>query len=71
MSSAELLIIYSFFCLDIVKLLIRCKANLEEADKDGDGPIHHAAFGDEPAVIQVRLFTKKIIRMLLSSIGFK
>uniref|UniRef100_A0A915KDU0 RING-type E3 ubiquitin transferase n=1 Tax=Romanomermis culicivorax TaxID=13658 RepID=A0A915KDU0_ROMCU len=39
--------------LDVVKLLIKQKANLELEDKDGDRAIHHAAFGDEPAIIEI------------------
>ncbi len=40
--------------LEVVKLLIGFQADLEAEDKDGDCAMHHAAFGDEPAVVEVR-----------------
>ena len=33
-------------------MLRRC-AELEIEDKDGDRAVHHAAFGDEPAVMEL------------------
>ncbi|XP_048582357.1 E3 ubiquitin-protein ligase MIB1-like [Nematostella vectensis] len=37
---------------EVVRVLIRSKADLEKEDKDGDRAIHHAAFGDESAVLE-------------------
>ncbi|XP_023247906.1 E3 ubiquitin-protein ligase MIB1 isoform X2 [Copidosoma floridanum] len=37
--------------LDVIKVLLKCKADVEIEDKDGDRAVHHAAFGDEPAVM--------------------
>ncbi|XP_023313417.1 E3 ubiquitin-protein ligase MIB1 isoform X2 [Trichogramma pretiosum] len=37
--------------LDVIKILLLYKADVEIEDKDGDRAVHHAAFGDEPAVI--------------------
>ncbi|XP_003424076.1 E3 ubiquitin-protein ligase MIB1 isoform X2 [Nasonia vitripennis] len=37
--------------LDVIKILLRYKADVEIEDKDGDRAVHHAAFGDEPAVM--------------------
>ena len=34
-------------------MLLRATAELEIEDKDGDRAVHHAAFGDEPAVIEL------------------
>ena len=34
-------------------MLLRATAELEIEDKDGDRGVHHAAFGDEPAVIDL------------------
>nr|CAG4640686.1 EOG090X02DA [Eulimnadia texana] len=39
--------------LEVIKLLLRCKADVEIEDKDGDRAVHHAAFGDEPAVMEL------------------
>merc|ERR1719431_939921 len=39
--------------LDVIQLLIRYNCDFEIEDKDGDRAIHHAAFGDEPAVIDL------------------
>ncbi len=38
---------------DVIKVLIRHSVDVEMEDKDGDRAIHHAAFGDEPAVIEL------------------
>ena len=37
----------------MIRVLIRQKAELEIEDKDGDRAVHHAAFGDEPAVMEL------------------
>lgn len=34
-------------------MLLRGNAELEIEDVDGDRSVHHAAFGDEPAVMEV------------------
>lgn len=34
-------------------MLLRNTADVEIEDKDGDRAVHHAAFGDEPAVMQL------------------
>ncbi|CAG9825197.1 unnamed protein product [Phaedon cochleariae] len=39
--------------LDVIGALLRCRADVEIEDKDGDRAVHHAAFGDEPAVVQL------------------
>lgn len=39
--------------LDVIKLLLRHKADVEVEDKDGDRGVHHAAFGDEPGVMEL------------------
>nr|CAG4646871.1 EOG090X02DA [Megafenestra aurita] len=39
--------------LEVIKVLLRYKADVEIEDKDGDRAVHHAAFGDEPAVMEV------------------
>lgn len=37
--------------LEVIKILLRYKADVEIEDKDGDRAVHHAAFGDEPGVM--------------------
>lgn len=37
--------------LEVIKLLLHQKADVEVEDKDGDRAVHHAAFGDESGVI--------------------
>ena len=37
----------------VIRTLLRYKAELEIEDKDGDRAAHHAAFGDEPAVMEL------------------
>ncbi len=37
----------------VIRILLRHKAELEIEDKDGDRAAHHAAFGDEPAVMEL------------------
>ena len=39
--------------LEVIRTLIRHKSELEIEDKDGDRAVHHAAFGDEPAVMEI------------------
>ena len=39
----------------MLRLLLRSRADLELEDKDGDRAVHHAAFGDEPGVMEVGL----------------
>lgn len=39
--------------LDVIKILLKYNADVEIEDKDGDRAVHHAAFGDEPAVIKL------------------
>lgn len=39
--------------IDIIKILLKYNVDLEIEDKDGDRAIHHAAFGDEPDVIEL------------------
>nr|CAG4651647.1 EOG090X02DA [Triops cancriformis] len=39
--------------LEVIKVLLRYKADVEIEDKDGDRAVHHAAFGDEPAVMEL------------------
>lgn len=39
--------------LEVIRTLLRGKAELEIEDKDGDRAIHHAAFGDEAAVVEL------------------
>lgn len=36
--------------LDVIQTLLNYNADIEIEDKDGDRAVHHAAFGDEPAV---------------------
>ena len=38
--------------LQVIRLLIHHNSELEIEDKDGDRAAHHAAFGDEPAVME-------------------
>lgn len=37
---------------DVIKVLMKYEVNFEIEDKDGDRAIHHAAFGDEPSVVE-------------------
>ena len=37
----------------VIRGLLKANAELEIEDKDGDRAVHHAAFGDEPAVIEL------------------
>ena len=39
--------------LEVIKTLLKGKAELEIEDKDGDRAIHHAAFGDEASVVEL------------------
>lgn len=39
--------------LEVITVLLRFHADVEIEDKDGDRAVHHAAFGDEPAVMQL------------------
>lgn len=39
--------------VDVINVLLKYNANVEIEDKDGDRAVHHAAFGDEPLVIEV------------------
>jgi E3 ubiquitin-protein ligase mind-bomb len=39
--------------LEVITVLLRFHADVEIEDKDGDRAVHHAAFGDEPAVVQL------------------
>lgn len=39
--------------IEVIKVLIKHGVNMEVEDKDGDRAVHHAAFGDEPAVIEL------------------
>lgn len=39
--------------IEVIKVLIKHGVNMEVEDKDGDRAVHHAAFGDEPAVIEM------------------
>ena len=43
------------FCLcpQVIRILLRSTAEVEIEDKDGDRAVHHAAFGDEPAVMEL------------------
>jgi len=38
--------------IEIIKVLLHKNADVEKEDKDGDRAVHHAAFGDEPSVIE-------------------
>ncbi len=37
----------------MIRILLRFNSELEIEDKDGDRAAHHAAFGDEPAVMEL------------------
>ncbi|XP_066260387.1 E3 ubiquitin-protein ligase MIB1 [Euwallacea similis] len=39
--------------LEVITVLLRFHSDVEIEDKDGDRAVHHAAFGDEPAVVQL------------------
>ncbi|ESP05408.1 hypothetical protein LOTGIDRAFT_208430 [Lottia gigantea] len=39
--------------IEVIKVLMKYKVDMEVEDKDGDRAVHHAAFGDEPAVIDL------------------
>lgn len=39
--------------LEVIKILLRHQADVEVEDKDGDRAVHHAAFGDEPGVMEL------------------
>lgn len=39
--------------LDVIRVLLDHNADIEIEDKDGDRAVHHAAFGDEPTVIEL------------------
>ncbi|XP_067677818.1 E3 ubiquitin-protein ligase MIB1-like isoform X1 [Haliotis asinina] len=39
--------------IEVIKVLIKHTVDMEVEDKDGDRAVHHAAFGDEPAVIEM------------------
>lgn len=39
--------------VDVIKTLMKFDLDMEVEDKDGDRSVHHAAFGDEPAVIEI------------------
>lgn len=39
--------------LEVIKTLLRYKSDVEIEDKDGDRAVHHAAFGDEPGVMEL------------------
>ncbi|KAL4236081.1 E3 ubiquitin-protein ligase mib1 [Mactra antiquata] len=39
--------------VDVIKVLMKYDLDMEIEDKDGDRAVHHAAFGDEPAVIEM------------------
>ncbi len=39
--------------LEVIRILLRFNSELEIEDKDGDRAVHHAAFGDEPAVMEL------------------
>jgi E3 ubiquitin-protein ligase mind-bomb len=39
--------------LDVIQILLNHQADVEIEDKDGDRAVHHAAFGDEPAVMRL------------------
>lgn len=42
--------------LDVIQTLLNYNADIEIEDKDGDRAVHHAAFGDEPAVRKKNVF---------------
>ncbi|KAG1650958.1 E3 ubiquitin-protein ligase mib1 [Nymphon striatum] len=37
--------------IEVIKILLRASSEVEIEDKDGDRAVHHAAFGDEPCVM--------------------
>ncbi|XP_026470111.1 E3 ubiquitin-protein ligase MIB1-like isoform X2 [Ctenocephalides felis] len=39
--------------LEVIKVLLHYKADVEMEDKDGDRAVHFAAFGDEPGVMEL------------------
>ena len=39
--------------LEVIKVLLKYQSDVEIEDKDGDRAVHHAAFGDEPGVIEL------------------
>ena len=39
--------------IEVIQLLLKNNADLEIEDKDGDRAVHHAAFGNEPRVIEL------------------
>ncbi|XP_017784755.1 PREDICTED: E3 ubiquitin-protein ligase MIB1 [Nicrophorus vespilloides] len=39
--------------LEVITVLLRFQADVEIEDTDGDRAVHHAAFGDEPGVMQL------------------
>ena len=39
--------------LQVIKVLLSHGADVEMEDKDGDRAVHHASFGDEPAVVEL------------------
>lgn len=39
--------------VDVIKVLMKYDLDMEIEDKDGDRAVHHAAFGDEPVVIEL------------------
>nr|CAG4644619.1 EOG090X02DA [Leptodora kindtii] len=43
--------------LEVIKILLRYKCDVEIEDKDGDRAVHHAAFGDEPSVMELLAHT--------------
>jgi E3 ubiquitin-protein ligase mind-bomb len=38
--------------IEVIRILLRNNADVEIEDKDGDRAVHHAAFGDEPGVME-------------------
>lgn len=38
--------------IEVIKILLRHNADVEIEDKDGDRSVHHAAFGDEPGIME-------------------
>jgi hypothetical protein len=39
--------------LKVIRVLLRGNADIEIEDTDGDRAVHHASFGDEPAVMEL------------------
>lgn len=39
--------------IEVIQVLLRHNVDVEIEDKDGDRAVHHAAFGDEPSVIEI------------------